>query len=49
MKLAYQSPEMDVISLATIQETMQSASATGTSTDLSDPNIIAGDWDALFF
>lgn len=34
MKLVYQSPEMDVISLATIQETMQSASANAVGADV---------------
>lgn len=46
MKLVYQSPEMDVISLATIQETMQSASANAVG-----PNVTfssESDFDSYF-
>lgn len=34
MKLVYQSPEMDVICLAAIQETMQSASTNAVGADV---------------
>lgn len=48
MKLAYQSPEMDVISLATIQETMQSASLHASGGDLNTHDVISDPWDDLF-
>ncbi len=44
----YQVPAADVISLTSIKETMQSSSATGSGSNMSDPNIISGEWNDLF-
>lgn len=47
-KKYYQVPAADVISLTSIKETMQSSSATGSGSNMSDPNIISGEWGDLF-
>ena len=47
-KEKYEEPAMEVISLASIQETMQSASANGSGSNLNDPTVVGGTWDDLF-
>ena len=47
-KEKYEEPAMEVISLASIQETMQTGSVNASGADLNDPVSAGGNWGDLF-
>lgn len=50
IKKLYEMPTIEIVSLETIQETMQSSSVSGigSGSNLSDPTVIGGAWTDIF-
>lgn len=47
VKKEYKEPTMEIISLATMKETMQVGSPNGSGSDLEDPVFLGGNWEDL--